>query len=628
MQDKAIAAIGKWQLETELKGLEPVDLYIENMFPNKDYQMLLLVFEICDNGDTKKCCYKGIDIEKVSAEKNDFRKYAYRNGTSARAGDVTFTTRLAVKKLENLKQLQFRKFTKNKNFISESTIFELIEQQYLADFKSIESEVITYLKNSPKDLSHGISFKITIDDTVKYLIDFELITNFIVQEFTKSKNESNNTISKAKNKRSSLTDKVSDNIYGFAAPFAFSTPDKEGAISGFFNKSKNWRNYPLNEEDALNLEIGSSYIENNLKGYFYGYEYLVVPNPILTTDFDRLRKTVINLQTAFIEQKGLKNSKKRAEEYIMRKIAEEENFLSVDVLFFKTSNSAMKLQLHLEEQLPSRFRQVFITTPEKVNQNKLFKNIFGNKDENDLMFNFQIIKDFFSPQPKNKSDKFNSPYFLKVVNDIFRGNKISTTFVLEKIMNYIRLSYNENLDAEKRYDNALEVPVLKAIMLISYLQELNIITHNKNYKYMEPEIPVKEKETTFMTDVFNDFVKTNSNFLDSDIKVGIFSVGVLTRFLFDIQSGSLSNTPFEKKLRGYKLNAELLLNVYTEALNKIQQYQNFYVYTDLREIINTHFVLKSNELKKMSNNEVSFYFVAGLEMGKKFKRPKQESENK
>ncbi len=43
MQDKAIAAIGHWQLEQN-KDLKPVDLYVENMFPGKDWQMLLLVF--------------------------------------------------------------------------------------------------------------------------------------------------------------------------------------------------------------------------------------------------------------------------------------------------------------------------------------------------------------------------------------------------------------------------------------------------------------------------------------------------------------------------------------------------------------------------------------------------------
>ena len=68
MQDKAIAAIGKLQLQDK-KDLEPVDLYIENMFPGKDWQMLLLVFEITETNGELSCNYKGIDIEKVAAEK-------------------------------------------------------------------------------------------------------------------------------------------------------------------------------------------------------------------------------------------------------------------------------------------------------------------------------------------------------------------------------------------------------------------------------------------------------------------------------------------------------------------------------------------------------------------------------
>ena len=68
MQDKAIAAIGEWQLE-ESKDLEPVDLYIENMFPGKDYQMLLLVFEIVNQNGEMTCEYKGIDIASSIAQR-------------------------------------------------------------------------------------------------------------------------------------------------------------------------------------------------------------------------------------------------------------------------------------------------------------------------------------------------------------------------------------------------------------------------------------------------------------------------------------------------------------------------------------------------------------------------------
>jgi CRISPR-associated protein Csh1 len=67
--------------------------------------------------------------------------------------------------------------------------------------------------------------------------------------------------------------------------------------------------------------------------------------------------------------------------------------------------------------------------------------------------------------------------------------------------------------------------------------------------------------------------------------------------------------------------------VYTEALEKIQKYQkNFYVYTELVEnIISQYFVIKKQDMTSMSNNELSFYFVAGLEMGKKFKNAKEEN---
>ena len=63
MQDKAIAAIGEWQLE-ENKNLEPVDLYIENMFPGKDYQMVLLVFEITEDNNDLHCEYKELISRK------------------------------------------------------------------------------------------------------------------------------------------------------------------------------------------------------------------------------------------------------------------------------------------------------------------------------------------------------------------------------------------------------------------------------------------------------------------------------------------------------------------------------------------------------------------------------------
>lgn len=149
MQDKAIAQIGHWQLEQN-RDLDPVDLYIENMFPGKDYQMLLLVFEITSNNGELSCAYKGIDIEKVKKDSTHYRKYAYRKGSS-RGGDVTLTTRLsnpADKKLQNIKDAQFKKLISSKH--PDAQLFKLIESEFLKSESLIGSQVEGYFGNVSK----------------------------------------------------------------------------------------------------------------------------------------------------------------------------------------------------------------------------------------------------------------------------------------------------------------------------------------------------------------------------------------------------------------------------------------------------------------------------------------------
>jgi CRISPR-associated protein Csh1 len=100
---------------------------------------------------------------------------------------------------------------------------------------------------------------------------------------------------------------------------------------------------------------------------------------------------------------------------------------------------------------------------------------------------------------------------------------------------------------------------------------------------------------------------------------------VLVKLLLNIQQRELGNTPFENKLRGYNISPDLLQRIYLDALTKISQYKGYYTYNNLKEFIAQYYVLNSQQLKKISNNELSFYFVAGLEFGSKFKTDKEEN---
>ncbi|MCF8307883.1 MAG: type I-B CRISPR-associated protein Cas8b/Csh1 [Bacteroidales bacterium] len=631
MHDRAIAAIGKWQLKKlREQNLEKVDMYIQNMFPGQDYQVLVLIFEINENS----CIYKGIDIEKVTSERTEFRKYAYRKGSS-RGGDITFTTKLSKpqkkenektsieKKIETVKNNTFKNLLIFKNdYPEEGRIFEMVRDCIKDNETKIKDDLNDVFESfdNQQAQSTGLTFKIKEKGIDKYLRDYEIIKKLILSVGESTKYTHVGIKSKAKSRICSVTGKQEPEIFGFAAPFKYSTADKPGFLSGFFNLKNNWKNYPISPDEAFNLELGGRFIKEHLKGYFYVSEYLIVPHPILKTDIGQLGKIINLLKSAFDEERKARNEKrKRAEDRVQKLIAQEKNYFNLDMLFFTEDKKTGSISIHMmiEEILPSRFRTLFIDVPEIINQRTLFKNaIQYNKELSDLKFSFQLVKDFFGDD------------FLDMVHKLFTGKKISEDYVFEHIIKTIRKNYIERKTTEN-FVEYTDLTVKKAIMLLTYLQYLTIINYNKNYTYMEAETNEK-KEGRFDAEGFNEFILSNNNFLDSDIKVGIFAVGVLVRFLFDIQSQSLGtkHPPFENKLRGYKINPELLMNAYTEALDKIQKYQkNFYVYTDLRNIINRYFIPNSNQLSQMTNNELSFYFVAGLELGKQFKNERISETN-
>jgi CRISPR-associated protein Csh1 len=192
--------------------------------------------------------------------------------------------------------------------------------------------------------------------------------------------------------------------------------------------------------------------------------------------------------------------------------------------------------------------------------------------------------------------------------------------IYTKFMDIIKEKYNK--------DQSVHWAILESHMVLNYFQQIEIITYNKNYKFEvnmnnEEQNDIRGKKKSIDIEKLTEFIKTNPGFFDQDYKVGIFSVGILIRQILNIQSASLGNTPFEKKLRGYDLNPEILRKIYLEALDKISQYQSFFAYSNLREFINKYFTLNSHLLNKISNNEISYYFVAGLEMGNNFKTEKE-----
>jgi len=626
MQDKAIIEIGKLQLK-EMGNKQPFEFFIQNMFPNKDnYDMIVMVFEVNNQEDQFICSFKEVDIQKVS-EKN-FEKYAYRKGSS-RGGDITFTTKFGdvEKKLKTLVDNQFKSLIARFSESSHTGEFSLFNSVYhflliQQNYETVKNELIKIHSGLSKEQQQtsGLSILLIIEGEENFLADFKIIQETIYASGTDEKSEKYGIKSEGKNQQCSICSEQKPILHGFASPYKYATVDKPGMVSGFFKQTNNWQNYPICSECSLAFELGKNFISLNLSNYFYGKAYYAIPKTILSKDSENLERAVKKLQELYsnISQDGQKI--KRHEEKFGEMVADENDYFNLNLLFYEENptTKAIKIKLLLEEIVPSRFRKLFVDVPEKINQHSLYKDALTFTDKEtkqrkkvDLAFSFGILKTFFEDD------------FYELIQKVFMLQPISEEALYSKFMQLIRANYNKMQSSDGYVENT-HLTILKAHLTLRYFKELKLIDTKSNLIIMENKEEKTEQKSAFDLEKLKSFIKENEGFLDENHKVGVFSVGILVRLLLNIQNKNLGNTPFEKKLKGYNLNADLIKNIYLEALQKISQYQSFYAYSNLREFINEYFILNTHKINKLSNNELSFYFVAGLEFGSQFKNKEEK----
>lgn len=610
MQDRAIANIGRVYL-SKTGFNSPFELYTQNMFPGENYKMLLIAFQITETGSETLCMYKNIDIE-VAGEKN-YQKYAYRKG-SANGGDITFTTKLSgiEKKLNTIIQKQFPAFLKANDSQSSSREMNILKSVYECFdkcYKEIKDKLNqTYESLDKKEKTKcGLSFAFLFPEGHKYLSDFDTFRNAIAYSGTEGKAVKYGKISKGENSICSVCLNKKIELHGFASPYKYYTVDKRGFASNFFKQECSWKNYPICPECGTLLENGAKYIANNLKRYFYGKSYYLIPR--LVVENDKELNKVLNMLNEY--NITYRQADKNLEDYFFKYISDKENYFNLDLLFFEedSTTKAIKIKLMIEEIFPSRFRKIFCEIPSMINQNNIYKEAYRNKknEPEDLSFNFGVLKDYFDNN------------FYDLIHKIFLGMSVSPAYVYENIMEVIRENYKRSTSGYW-FNN---LGILKAVMALEYLQKLGIIQTDKNYQFEVKMEQLTEIKSSYDIEKLNIFITENKGLFDSDYKVGLFSLGMLVRVVMDIQNVNLSNTPFEKVLRGLNLNYELLTRIYTEAIAKISQYLDFYAYGNLKGFVNEYFVRTSHQLKTIPNSEISFYFTAGLEMGNKFKNKKE-----
>jgi len=414
-----------------------------------------------------------------------------------------------------------------------------------------------------------------------------------------------------------------DEVYGFAIPWTFHTFDKPGFIAGGFEVSDSWKNTPVCFECATRLELGKKYVEENLDFGFYGFRYLLVPKLALGDDYEEVlgvlgakdskRKLKINRE--------VKNRITSDEEEILDLVKNQHDFFSNSLIFYKKEQSSYRILLLIEGILPSRLRTLF-KTKEKVDARfEIYNDVIlseAQREKSHLQFNFGVLRRFFPRESQNRTfDKI----FLEIVDKIFVGVKIDYNLLMDFIMRRVREAFIEGYPTN--------INTLNGFLLLHYINELDLFRRTEaEMKNMNEQgsgvLHMAELEGLPLEPRVERFFEANRAFFNSDAKKATFLEGVLAQNLLNIQWMDKKATPFRAKLRGLKMNEALIKRLLPEIQNKLDEYGKNY-YRDLEQIIANHFVLSGVDWKEV-DDELSFYFVLGMDLHKLFKNARDEVE--
>jgi len=608
----AVMQLGEYALnnrDTDAGGLLQV---IENPNEKGSYNHVLkIAFDLKD----EDISYRGIEYEEFSSEK--IKKYAYKKGSS-RGGDITPTSKYT----EPEKTL-------NKIMISLNDVISISNQNDFDQriFIKIRDYISSNLKNIKNDITEkvesttlkkGESFIITItlfdNGNEKYMGDFELIKNRLARVLDEQYYSKYGTTSKGEG--ICYYCKGEREVFGFVNTYNSYTVDKIGFVSGGFKQENAWKNYPVCSTCAQKLEQGKKYIRENLTSRFSGFNYFVVPKAVIRDLEDE--KDFIEILHDFEknEKFSTKETSKQnllgSERDFLEIMQDSKNFLNYNMLIFKEeqSGSVFRILLYIEDIVPSKVKKI-LRIKDTVDEIKLFKNLPGkDKTTYDLSFGFDKIRTFF---PNNKTEGNFDKSFLEILNNVFTYKKISYKFLLGRMISKIRVAF-----AREEY---LEVLVLQALMSIMFIDRLNLFIDKERgvQKIMVERTEKNKKYLDFFVD------KSYSDVFSSDYKRAVFLTGVLAEKLLNIQYNERGSKPFYSRLNGLKLDKSLVKRIFTEAINKLNEYDKNY-YKELEYLIGMYMLGEEAE-KNISNDEISFYFVLGMTLAKHFKEEKISEED-
>ncbi|MEM0492537.1 MAG: TIGR02556 family CRISPR-associated protein [Candidatus Thermoplasmatota archaeon] len=602
---KAISELGEYLIHKERK--KPLSILVEN--PETKYVLSVVLRKRSD--DYK---YEKVELEEYQERNKD--RYLYRRGASQGANVTPSSIVTDLKKTYNKKFLYW--FSENnlgtlgisntEEFIKIKNALEKNQLKILNDIKKSLSDL------DSKEQKQGILLTIKFNENGgKYIGDFEIFKTALIHRSTLNYYLKYGCTSLGKETICSLCFKTAMEVYGFTSDiFPFYTLDKPG-FAPQFNQENAWKLYPVCPECALKLEAGRRYIEDKLNLNFYGgLKYYLIPKFLFSTDYQTYDKILDQFEAYAIDpsfsthKTGWVGDLTNKEDRILEIISKEKDIFALDFLFYdRPQKKELKILLHINEILPSRLKKLYEIKKE-VDRIELF-------EKNNLKFNFEIVYNIFVKSQEKK--EISQRYYLDTIEKIFVGHNIDYELILDFLVRRIRKNFVNGWSTKDL--------TLGGLLLFIYTNKLGILYNFGGKKIMKKSpSEILNKNTDNINKIVDKIFVEFSDFFDSNAKKAIFLEGVLAQKLLNIQLEDRGSKPFIKKLNGLKLDEKKVKNLLSAIQGKLEEYDKNY-YKKLEKRISEYFI-SSGKNWDLSNDEISFYFVLGMNLVELFKFEKKE----
>ena len=525
--------------------------------------------------NTGKQAYEGTEIEDFDSDK--LALYMFKEGRSK--GNVPSPFCPLTEASRTLKKIQaWLKYCteiKDGNLSDSMPMINSALNMLQSQNDSIIADISRWSESIPKKTRKFLTLKINDKYPGQYQIFKKSIED--MDERRRKKSLSIGTCS--------ICGSPDKEVSGTTDVFKFYTIDKPGFIAGGFKESDAWKNYPVCSDCKLSLERGKKFIEEHLNFKFYGLNYLLIP--VLIIGDQALFKEIVTKLVGTKQNFSLKEDTKRRltddEREILDDLSSMNDTLAINILFLQRQQSAERILLLIEDVLPSRLKRLFDA---KDYVDKIFNND-GNRG-----YTFGSLRCFFSKSDENKKTQDLNKYFLDIIDNIFRGQKISLQFLMKFFMSVIRRAIIN--------DDHFGFRVSDGLKTLLYLQFLGL-TNIKEENLMEKGL-------------YEDFFERYGKALNTPAIRGIFLLGVLTQLLLNKQYAERDNKPFLKKLKGLKMDENDIKKLLPEVQNKLEEYDSFDRGKRLIASEASKYLLEAGNDWKMPADEINFYFACGMNL--------------